>query len=196
MSLELVRQEPWKETFWREVGKFYCYIFYLIPTPVYSRRKEVSRSRKPAPSTLLLYRASFHPYTLPYATVRSRYSRPVFYRKISKIKYNNNIIIIHQKESIHIKNKYFRSGNILANDPQHHNTPASPLHPTASVCVRMCSEGPFENLPSSLLRTRDYSRPRLEKCHDFHVPAFRSNVKWGLTFVVWRAGVDIAPCEQ
>lgn len=95
----------------------------------------IAGGKKPARSTLLLYRASFHPYTLPYATVRSKYPRPVFYRKISKLKYNN--IIIHQKESIHIKNKYFRSGNIPANDPQHHNTRASPPSPNLQS-VRSC----------------------------------------------------------
>jgi len=62
--------------------------------------------------------------------------------------------------------------------------------------VPVCSERALENFSLSLIRARDCSCPRLKKLYDLPMPTLRSGLEWGLTMVVWPAGVDIVSCEQ
>jgi len=49
---------------------------------------------------------------------------------------------------------------------------------------------------SSLIHVGNCGRLKLEKPYNLPTPTYRSELEWGLAFVVWLVRIDIVPCEQ
>ena len=98
-----LRQGPYRATISREVEKFIVTICILLKYPCIAGEKMRAGLESPHDRRCFCT-APPYPYTLRYATVRSRRARPVFYRKISKIKYNNIWILLQ-----YIKKNLYKS---------------------------------------------------------------------------------------